>query len=303
MERAVGVATVVAAVTGVFGLILAGLGIAVSLYPTESKEVLAHLPSQAQPTLNWAVSNRFLVVMLALNVVLVIAVGWLLMNRRRTSARPDLKGVRIDPTAVELQRHIGARRHLTGLDVIAGEFIMARKVQRDLRRENFVRQVVTEARAMILIDVPLEDRRIGFLECVDADNRPKPAVIGQPPTYDHLRLLSAPGIAPADIQDVKGLGTTKGLANRAILGGWPVEEPDVNSPAAKANGFVEPSHGVKIGAMLCVPVRLGDRVLGVMSADSPRTGAFHPTDKSTLIELANKVALAYAMVPPKGSGL
>jgi hypothetical protein len=201
----------------------------------------------------------------------------------------------------DLIRLLQARKYLWALDEVAIELVTkgAKAGNWDELREMFVRTVLAQARAMIMHHVSATERQLGFLECVDAAEKFTPAIHGQqPPAHHHLRLIPGPGLTSVDIADAKAWGNDRGLANEAILSGAPQQEPDCRHPRTK---FV-PAHRA-IGALLCVPVQIEDMVLGVISADCPKKGAFSPTDAQTMTELASKIALAYASAPPGGKPL
>lgn len=204
---------------------------------------------------------------------------------------------------LELDRQAEARNYLWALDEVAIELVSkgAREASWDTHREAFVRAVLNQASKMIMAHVGATQRRLGFLECVDAAEKFTPGIVRQdPPAHHHLRLILGPGLTTMDIADSKTWGNDRGLANRAIFTGEHEQEEDCDRPGTQ---FVPAGHRVVIGSMLCVPARIENMVVGVISADCPRKGAFSPTDTLTMTELATKIALAYATAPPAGQPL
>ncbi|MEM3579582.1 MAG: GAF domain-containing protein, partial [Candidatus Bathyarchaeia archaeon] len=105
-----------------------------------------------------------------------------------------------------------------------------------------------------------------------------------------LRLIDSLGL-PRPLKLVLPLDSEKGITVRAVRAGKAVYVPDVGKDEAYVDG------GVKgILSELVVPIKLGDKVLGVLNVESKRLDAFEEEDKRLLEILASHVAIALSNI-------
>lgn len=93
---------------------------------------------------------------------------------------------------------------------------------------------------------------------------------------------------------VKRIGIGEGLSGKVIASGKPIrigDVPNINNeyPGIQPIHFGEP-HSVR--SVLAVPMRLGDEVRGMLSAQSYQSYAYTDEDEQTLITLANQAMIA-----------
>lgn len=105
-----------------------------------------------------------------------------------------------------------------------------------------------------------------------------------------LRLVASLGLE-RPIKFVLPLKGEKGVTVKAAITGKPVYVPDVR----RDNAYVDA--GVKgILSELAVPIKLGDKVLGVLNVESEKLDAFDEEDRRFLEILASHVAIALANI-------
>lgn len=108
-----------------------------------------------------------------------------------------------------------------------------------------------------------------------------------------LAVAARSGLAIADLQAEDFAGSL-GAVRRALATGDPVVSVDAGTDAALGDRASVVSGGIR--ALLCVPVRALDRLLGVLYADSRRPGAaFTELDLELLQALAAQAGLAIAV--------
>jgi signal transduction histidine kinase len=122
------------------------------------------------------------------------------------------------------------------------------------------------------------------------------ATIGSIMLMDHdrgvLRVVAARGL-PDGVVGQAEVAVGEGVAGKVVALGEPVLVEDITADArfGRAN---DPKYGT--GAFMCLPVRVEDRIIGVVnlakSAAAPSTPAFTPTDLQFLNTLMTHIAYA-----------
>jgi GAF domain-containing protein len=100
------------------------------------------------------------------------------------------------------------------------------------------------------------------------------------PSYRDTFNEVIPGIIPAG----------QGVTGQVVLTGQPLRIPDVSQEPA----YVLAS--TRTQSELCVPLKVGDRVLGVINAESARLNAFTEADERLLVTVAGQLATAMEKV-------
>jgi len=108
-----------------------------------------------------------------------------------------------------------------------------------------------------------------------------------------LEVAARSGISWEDLQS-REFGGSLGAVQRVLAGGEPVVSADVHSDAELGERASVVATGIR--ALLAVPVRALDRLIGVMYADSRKPGAaFTELDLEILEALAAQAGLAIAV--------
>ena len=108
-----------------------------------------------------------------------------------------------------------------------------------------------------------------------------------------LEVAARSGLSWEDLQ-AKEFGGSLGAVQRVLATGEPVVSTDVRSDSELGERASVIATGIR--ALLCVPVRALDRLIGVMYADSRRPGAaFTELDLEILEALAAQAGLAIAV--------
>jgi signal transduction histidine kinase/CheY-like chemotaxis protein len=102
------------------------------------------------------------------------------------------------------------------------------------------------------------------------------------------KALSFDQISPSAAPSKSHMRIGHGVAGMALQVGQVVNIPDVTQNP----GFVRMKGMRAFAAMLVAPLRLGDRPIGTLSADSQRVNAFSADDERLLTTLANQAAIA-----------
>jgi GAF domain-containing protein len=96
---------------------------------------------------------------------------------------------------------------------------------------------------------------------------------------DELEIVAAFGQIDEAARKVK-LRRGEGIAGNVVATGRPIYSPDLDRPAPVGAAAASRSVGTNrlIRSYLCAPLKLGERVIGVMQIDSERPDAFSPDD-------------------------
>ena len=111
------------------------------------------------------------------------------------------------------------------------------------------------------------------------------AVLLYDPEAEVLTVRAARGYRPDVGKNFKG-ARGEGVTGHVLVTGEPIIVDDV----AKWNGYVEGVEGAR--SEMAAPMRLDNRIIGVLDAESRRTGAFQESDLDFLRIFANQAATA-----------
>ena len=89
----------------------------------------------------------------------------------------------------------------------------------------------------------------------------------------------------------RGYARGEGIAGRVWMTGEPINSPDVRADS-RFRRSNDPRWN-EIRSLLCVPIRVRERVIGVIAVDSTRENAFQEEDERLLTTLARHVANAF----------
>lgn len=102
-----------------------------------------------------------------------------------------------------------------------------------------------------------------------------------------LHLVAQAGLPPQLLEVVKAIPVGKGIAGQVVAQGRPVnicnlqaDNRGVAQPGAKQTG---------VGGALCVPIRVGDRIMGTFGVGTRRDQEYTPEQTRELEQIASRL--------------